>query len=82
MPGGIYEVEQVVLALEVVDHTACLRLHRNAALSLDIEFVQNLFIPARRDGARKFQESITDYNAIASVPRGRQGQKKLRFLGQ
>lgn len=70
-------MEQVILALEVVDHTACLRLHRNAALSFDIEFIQNLFIPAGRDSARKFQESITDYNAIASVPRGRQDQKRF-----
>lgn len=67
MPGGIYEMEQVVLSFEVVDHTARLRLHRNAALSFDVEFVQNLFIPARRDSARKFQESITDYNAITLV---------------
>lgn len=63
-------MKQIVIPPEVVDHTACLRLNRNTTLSLDIEFVQDLFIPARRDCARKFQESVTDYNAITSVPRG------------
>lgn len=79
MPGGIYKVEQIVLALEVVDHTTCLCLHRNAALSLDIEFVQNLFIPARRDSARKFQESITDYNAIVSAPPRSTRSKEIKI---
>lgn len=58
MPGGIDEMEEVVFPFVVVQHTACLRLHRDAPLALDIQFIQDLFIPPGFDRACQLEQTI------------------------
>jgi hypothetical protein len=53
-------MQQIVFSLVIVQHAACLRLHCDAALSLNIQFVQDLFIPTLLDCARELQKTVTE----------------------
>ncbi|KAI6767776.1 hypothetical protein HG530_005785 [Fusarium avenaceum] len=59
MAGCIDKMQQIVLALVLVDHGTRLRLDGNTTFALNIELVENLLIRiASRYRARIFQQSI------------------------
>lgn len=62
-------MKQIVLSLIFVQHTASLRLHRNAALALNVELVQELLLPSRLDGARELEQPVAE-GALAMVDMG------------
>lgn len=66
MARRIHQMQQVVVPIVVVNHGARLGLDRDAAFSLDIEFVQNLLVAASLYGTRDLQQSVTE-RALAVV---------------
>lgn len=64
--GGVHEVQQVVIALVVVDHGARLRLDRDAALALHVQLVKDLLVAAGLDGARQLEQAVRQ-RALAMV---------------
>lgn len=53
-------MEQIILPLVVVYHTACLSLDRDSSFPLYIQFVKNLLILPSFDRPRQFQQAITE----------------------
>jgi hypothetical protein len=51
-------MQEIVLALVIVYHGACLRLDCDASLALHVQLVQNLLVSSRLDGARELQEAV------------------------
>ena len=64
--GGVDEVQQVVVALVVVDHGARLRLDRDAALALHVQLVEDLLVAAGLDRARQLEQPVRQ-RALAMV---------------
>lgn len=59
-------MQQVVVAIVVVDHGARLRLYRDAAFSLHIEFIQDLLVTTSLDCTCKLQQPVAE-RALAMV---------------
>lgn len=59
-------MQQVVLSIVLVDHRTCLRLHRNAALALNVQFVQYLLLATFLDGACELKQAIAE-SALAMI---------------
>ena len=51
-------MQQVVLAIMLVYHGACLRLHSDASLTLHVQLIEDLLLAARFDGAGQFEQAI------------------------
>ena len=59
-------MQQVVISLVVIQHTACLSLYCDASLTLNVQFIQNLLVPARFDCACEFQQAVAK-RALAMI---------------
>lgn len=53
-------MEQIIFPLVIVYHTTCLRLDRDASLSLHIQLVQDLLILASFNCPCQFQQTIAE----------------------
>src|SRR5690606_2106479 len=51
-------MNQIVLALVVVEHGTSLCLYSNASFPLNIQFVENLLIPTRCNCARQLEQPV------------------------
>jgi len=59
-------MQQVVLAFVLIQHTASLRLYRDASFSLHIQLVQHLLVASSLDSARELQKPVAE-SALAMV---------------
>jgi hypothetical protein len=59
-------MQQIVLAIVIVNHRACLRLHGNASLSFHVQLVEELLLAAWLDRPGNFQQAIGEC-ALAMV---------------
>ena len=64
--GGVDQMQQIVFAAVVVDHSACLGLDGDATLSLHVQLVKDLLVAAGLDGARQLQQAVGE-GAFAMV---------------
>jgi hypothetical protein len=59
-------MQQIVLAIVIVNHRACLRLDGNASLSFHIQLVEELLLASRLDCPSNLQQAIGEC-ALAMV---------------
>jgi hypothetical protein len=59
MTWSINQVEKVVVTVVIVYHAACLSLHGNAALALDVQLVKYLLISSGLNSTSELEESVT-----------------------
>lgn len=53
-------MQQIIIPLVIVYHTAGLRLHGNPPLPLNVQFIQDLLIASRLNRASEFEQPVTE----------------------
>ena len=57
---SIYQVQQVVVPLVIVQHATCLCFHSDSPFTLDIKLVEDLLVSTGLYGARELEEAIAE----------------------